>query len=431
MIRHDTIASRIRRSMLGLVVVLTVSFSVLRLYDNHDDDPGAKLGHHIGNISEIVDATPRPQRAAFIGALHADTFSAELADTYAVGGTPQGGFTAWILCRLIAGPHHDPQRQVTVTTSPGTTAPVLIQVPLTDGQWLRFTVPDPDSLGGFPYRHFAERVALAAFLVWLLSLWTARRLAAPIAAFASAAERLGKGTDTPPLPERGPHELRVATRAFNDMQDRLQRFVRDRTQMLAAMSHDLRTPLTRMTLRAEFIEDPWEKRKMLGDLAEMIAMIESTLTFAREDFNRETRALVDLRALIESICQDAADTRAVISCSVAERIDLECRPQALRRAITNLVDNALKYGGSAHVEVLKETGKVLVLIEDQGPGIPPDQHERVFTPFYRLESSRNRETGGAGLGLALVRTIVHGHGGNVTLANRNEGGLRVRVELPA
>lgn len=430
MIRHDTIVSRIRRSMLGLVVVLTVSFTVLRLYDSHDDDPGASLGHHIGSISEIVDATPRAQRAAFIGALHDNTFSAELADTYAAGGTPQGGFTAWILCRRI-GDHGDPQRQVTVTTAPGTTAPVLIQAPLSDGQWLRFTVPDPDSLGGFPYRHFAERVALAAFLVWLLSLWTARRLAAPIAAFASAAERLGKGTDTPPLAERGPHELRVATRAFNDMQDRLQRFVRDRTQMLAAMSHDLRTPLTRMTLRAEFIEDPWEKRKMLGDLAEMIAMIESTLTFAREDFNRETRALVDLRALIESICQDAADTRAVISCSVAERIDLECRPQALRRAITNLVDNALKYGGSAHVEVLKETGKVLVLIEDQGPGIPPDQHERVFTPFYRLESSRNRETGGAGLGLALVRTIVHGHGGSVTLANRTEGGLRVRVELPA
>ncbi len=452
MIHPGSIAFRIALAMLGLIVLMTVSFGVLRFYDDHDNDgPTAYVAHRIATIADIVDAVPRRDRPAFVAALHNAVFTVDVGDAPAPGLTPLSGLSIWVLRQQIEAGLKQPLRRTAVGSvpAPGSSAgsaedpgvqatqsgtspkPIVIQVPLSDGQWLRFDIAKPEGVGGFPYGRFAERICLTALLVWLFSIWTARRLAAPIAAFAEAAERFGKDTDATPLVESGPRELRIAMRAFNQMQERLQRFVRDRTQMLAAMSHDLRTPLTRLTLRSESIEDPKEKRKMLADLEEMIAMIESSLTFAREDFNREARTLVDLRALVENICEDAADTKAVVSCNVAERIDLECRPQALRRAITNLVDNALKYGGAAYVTVLRETGRVLILVDDDGPGIPTEQQEKVFAPFYRLESSRNRETGGAGLGLALVRTIAHGHGGKVSLANRIEKGLRVRLELPA
>ena len=447
MILPDTIAFRIGRTMLGLVLLMTISFAALHFFTNHeDDDSPGHLANRISGITEIADAIPRSARPALIASLQSNLFTVDIGEKLPPDVAPRSNFSCWAMRRGIEAGLNDAPHQVIVGLSPsksgakqgaaaknGSATPaqlMVIQVQMSDGEWLRFVVDLAGNVAGFPFRPFAVRVGYASFMVWLLSIWTARRLAAPIAAFAKAADRLGRDADAAPLIENGPRELRMATRAFNQMQDRLQRLIRDRTQMLAAMSHDLRTPLTRMTLRSESIENPKVKGKMLADLEEMTSMIESSLTFAREDFNRETRTLVDLRALIENICEDAVDTGASVSCRIAEGVDLECRPQALRRAITNLVDNALKYGGAAHLTVLREPGRVVILVDDDGPGIPPEQQEKVFAPFYRLESSRNRETGGAGLGLALVRTIAHGHGGSVVLANRPEGGLRARLELP-
>jgi signal transduction histidine kinase len=211
----------------------------------------------------------------------------------------------------------------------------------------------------------------------------------------------------------------------------LRRFVHDRTQMLAAISHDLRTPLTRMRLRAEFVEDEVQRDKMLHDIREMESMIAETLAFARDDVTSEAHREEDLDELLDTLCASLCETGPKIDYAAIGPVLIRCRPMALKRAFANLLENATKYGGQAHV-VLRETpGHVVVEIDDEGSGIPPEMLEPVFQPFFRLESSRNRDTGGVGLGLSVARTIIRGHGGDITLANRPEGGLRATVTLPA
>jgi len=320
-----------------------------------------------------------------------------------------------------------------------------ITVGLVDGTWLVFTTAPPP-LGPFHLLHFAAWIGLTAIVVVLLSLTAARRLAAPLARFADAAERLGVDADAPPLPEDGPAELRAATAAVNRMQARLSRFIDDRTRMLAAMSHDLRTPLTRLRLRAEFIEDGEIQRKVLADIDEMTAMIAATLAFARDDAEREARTALDLADLLQSLCEDRADTGVSAAYRGPARLPCNGRPVALRRAFANLIDNAIKYGGCARVAMAGASagsgsgsgsgsgGRITVTIEDDGPGIPEPEHGKVFAPFYRLEGSRSRDTGGTGLGLSVARDIVHRHGGEIGLANRPAGGaaggLVVTVTLP-
>jgi signal transduction histidine kinase len=235
----------------------------------------------------------------------------------------------------------------------------------------------------------------------------------------------------PPLPEIGPAEVRQATRAFNEMQDRIRRFVEDRTQMVAAISHDLGTPITRLRLRAEFVEDQDQRNKMLADLDDMEKMVFSALAFARDEAAGEPRAMVDLRTLLQRVCDDLADAGHAVELAATEKaVPYECRPVALRRALANLVENAVNYGQRARVSLDSREDGVLIRIDDQGPGIPEELHEEVFKPFRRLETSRSRETGGTGLGLTVARTIIRAHGGDVTVRNREDGGLRVEVRLP-
>ncbi len=217
---------------------------------------------------------------------------------------------------------------------------------------------------------------------------------------------------------------------FNRMQERLRRFNDDRTRMIAAMSHDLRTPLTRLRLRAEMVEDPDQQQKMLAELDTMGEMIESVLSFARDDTKREPRELVDLSALVEGICEDASDSGEPVTFTGPIGVTMSCRPAAMRRAISNLVDNAVKYGGSAAVTLTPEGDRVVLTIEDEGPGIPRHEREKVFEPFYRVERSRNSNAGGGGLGLSVTRSIIWEHGGDIILASRKGGGLSVRLELP-
>lgn len=301
---------------------------------------------------------------------------------------------------------------------------------LDDGSWLNFTAP----VAGFPpfwaTPYFLVMLASTAVIL-AVSIWAVRRAVQPFAMFAEAAERLGRDVDAPPLPDTGPTEVRRAATAFNEMQQRLRTFIRDRTQMLAAISHDLRTPLTRLRLRAEMIEDDEEQRKTIADLDEMRAMIDAALAFARDEAAVEKTAVLDLAVLLQTACELAADAGAPATYHGPLHATCVGRPLALRRAFGNLLDNALHYGGQARVGLTGGIHRLIVTVDDDGPGIPAEELERVFEPFRRLEASRSRETGGTGLGLTLVRAAIAAHGGTIRLRNRPEGGLRAVVVLPA
>lgn len=269
--------------------------------------------------------------------------------------------------------------------------------------------------------------AVAAVLVW--------RASAPLSLFAAASERLGRDLDAPPLPEQGPEEVARAARAFNEMQARLQRMVRQRTQMLAAMSHDLRTPLTRLRLRAELMDDPAQQEKALADLGQIEELIATSLEFARDAFTGEAPARLDVAALVKTICDEAGDAGGRVDYHGPERAPFTARPMALRRALANLVDNAMRYGERVDVSLILqrkgEDDRADVVVEDDGPGLPDGELGKVGEPFYRPDASRSREGGGAGLGLAIVRAVAAAHGGSITLANRPTGGLRATLSIAA
>jgi len=299
---------------------------------------------------------------------------------------------------------------------------------LDGGRWLNVLTLAPKASSIWRSRFFLAFFVMAV-VVSVLAVWAVRRAVAPLALFAWAAERLGRDVNAPDLPENGPREVSRAARAFNEMQRRLRRLISDRTQMLAAVSHDLRTPITRLRLRAEFIDDTEQREKMLDDLEQMEAMIAATLAFAREDSTDEPRRALDLALLVQSVCDDAADVGCDVIYAGPPHASYSGRPLALRRVFANLVDNAVKYGGRVRVSLEATPERFIIAVEDDGPGIPDSEIGRVFEPFYRVETSRSRETGGAGLGLAVVRSIVRSHGGDVTLANRAQGGLRATVTL--
>lgn len=307
---------------------------------------------------------------------------------------------------------------------------ILVSVQLDDTAWLNMRVP----YEGFKpprFLPFIGPVLFLTFIVGLIAIVMMGRANKPLSRMAKAAERLGRDVNAPPMDEdSGPREVREAATAFNEMQTRLRRFVQDRTHMLAAISHDLRTPLTRMRLRAEFVEDDQQRVKMLADLEEMESMIAATMAFARDDVANEGVSKLDIATLVESICEDACETGGDVSYEGADALSFQGRPIGLKRAISNLVANALKYAGACQVVLKVEGDKLTVSVFDQGPGIAQDELEDVFRPFRRVETSRNKETGGVGLGLAVVRSVAHAHGGTASLHNRKEGGLEARLILP-
>jgi signal transduction histidine kinase len=304
-----------------------------------------------------------------------------------------------------------------------------VAVPLADGRWLVFATVLPDSGPAFS-RQFLVSMGIMAIIILAVSVWAVRRVTAPLASLSAAAEQLGNDLNAPPMPETGTIETRQASRAFNVMQARLRGLIENRTRMLAAISHDLRTPLTLLRLRAEGVENLSERDKMLTAIAEMDAMVAATLQFARDEAAAEPRRRTDLTALLASVVDDMADSGLPVVMGPAQSVICECQPAALKRALTNLLDNAVKYGKCARAAIRSTPQAITMTIDDEGPGIPEDELARVFQPFYRMERSRSRETGGIGLGLAIALSIVQNHGGQLTLANRHEGGLRACVILP-
>ena len=271
-------------------------------------------------------------------------------------------------------------------------------------------------------------LGLMALVVLALIIWLLRMLLQPLQAFANAATELGRDYRAPPMRVQGPREVQRSIVAFNDMQVRLRQLIEDRLKMLAAVSHDLRTPITSLRLRAELIEDSEEKRKNLATLDQMEKMIESILTFAKSELATEARRVVDLSALLESIASDKQDLGMAVQFSGEHGVKLSCAPMAMQRALTNLIDNAVKYGGCARLSLREQAGKISLSIEDDGPGIPEAKHAEVFLPFARLSREREVDSGG-GLGLSIAQTIIQAHGGSIKLKNLPQGGLRVLVEF--
>ena len=305
----------------------------------------------------------------------------------------------------------------------------VISLQLADSTWLNFAAVDRATVPAWSHQSIAL-IAVMLIAVIALSVLGIRRLTAPLGTLAQAADRLGRDVNAPRLAERGASDVRKALRAFNNMQERIQRFIEDRTRMIAAISHDLRTPITRLRLRAEFVEDAEQQARMLADLDDMETMIQSTLSFAREEANPEPRNELDLAALIRNVCEDWPDVELTIDPAGAAPFLFDGQSVALRRGFCNLIDNALKYGQRARVGLSIAADGITVTVDDDGPGLPQEELERVFRPFYRVEQSRSRDTGGVGLGLAVARTVFRAHGGDVRLENRVEGGLRATVTLP-
>ncbi len=272
---------------------------------------------------------------------------------------------------------------------------------------------------------------MAVFLV-IIVIFMVRRVARPLAQLTSSAERFGRGEDIGALVESGPEDIRKASRAFNKMHERLTRFVQDRTRMLAAITHDLRTPITSLRIRAEMIEDGETREKILETLAEMQNLTEAALDFARQEASNEATRSVDLVALVDSLCQDLADVGQTVEFinGDVERFAYACHPLALKRAFRNVIENAVRYGDKADVEVVLIDQEICIRVTDQGPGIAEADFERVFEPFVRLEESRSRATGGIGLGLAIARTIIRSHGGDIRVSRSVKGGAVFSLCLP-
>ena len=460
----DSIASRIGLTLvLALAATQLVSFALVwalrPLYPPIHSSQW--LSEHLGRAASAVFAAPPNERESVLERLADDQLSLRWRETAPEGEVDDSRAARMLQFVLEAelgaavrkvvalhagfGPRGGASAVRPASTQPnsaewpGAQQAALLDMPVpawfevaiegADGSWL---VAASHDLSPQQVRHltFGLWLVVSGVTVALLSGWTARRLLVPVRRLADAARHLGLDPHAPFLPETGPKELRAIVAAFNAMVGRLRRFIADRTQMMAAMSHDLRTPLTRLRLHAEFVSDPEQRRKMLADIAAMDEMIESTLSFAADEARQEPRRRIDIASLVATICDDMTDLGHKVLYRGPSHLVLSCQPGQIRRALTNLVDNAIKYASTAEISLLESPELIEILIRDDGPGIPEAEQEAVFQPFYRLERSRNRNTGGIGLGLAVARAVVRAHGGDILLANLRPTGLEVKVTLP-
>jgi len=405
-----------RKAMLILyvVVIFHIIFVLHILQDNRIDRQAARrsaLIQKIINVIYLVEATPADDQQKAIAALDDPDLHVSLTlQPVSKFHYKQASF--WKIIHALEDNLHA----------------YSISIQLKNHQWLNFKAT--------LYSHIVLNqllfmaVELIVFGSILMTFWSINRFTTPLKKIKFSAERLGIDLENKPFAVYGPKVVREVSQALNQMQKRIMQLVYNRTQLLAAISHDLRTPIVRAQLRAQFIEDSEYKSQLLDDLSEMEHMISETLSFAREDSKREEKKNVDLVSLLESICDDASDMGHDVVCHASEhRIAFFGRAIALKRAFTNLLNNAIRYAGNAHVDISKHGKTILIEIKDDGPGISESDLEKVFEPFYRGEQSRSRDTGGVGLGLSVAHDIILAHHGKIKLKNRKEGGLVVIVTL--
>jgi len=435
--------------MTGLIAAQLLSASIL-LYDRGqalNRMVGIHAAQRIASLVALLDTLPEAERQQVVYAVDVPPMRVSLAlpwQTLEDNEHWQGGLLEELLRRQL--PERPLQAAITDVAPPPPDQPppghhrfrhahalagknFYVQVRLQDGGTVTFRHQLPEEVLTWPYRLLLILLVLLVSVAALSAL-AVRWLTRPLNRLATAAAELGRDIQRPPLPETGPLEVSRAARAFNTMQTRLIRYIRDRNRILAAVSHDLKTPITRLRLRAELLDDEEIKTKFQGDLDEMEKMVQATLDFMRGAENQEAVAPVDINALLESLQENAAETGGEVRLAGAVRTPFRGRPLALKRCLTNLVDNALQYGQRAIIQVDDRAAQLTIVVRDEGPGLPEAELEKVFEPFYRRESSRSRNTGGTGLGLGIARNIARAHGGELTLRNAPEGGLAAVLELP-
>jgi signal transduction histidine kinase len=418
---------------------------------------GFATAQRIANLTRLIQDAPREARPRIVAALSDQGFRVSLSTETPPMPVADGDATVaeaikgYLADRLSLGAARQPRVWASAAGGPpfgpghmmmphgpwmmhgfggfAASRDLQVAIPLTDGPWLTFTTGLPGA-GSAYSAQFLLSMAIMGLIILAVSVWAVRRVTAPLAALATAAERLGQDVSAPPLPEAGTVETRQAARAFNDMQMRLRTLIDSRTRLLAAISHDLRTPLTLLRLRAETVENTHEREKMLATIAEMDSLIGTALHFARDEGASEPRQYVDLTAMVGGVVDEMSGAGLPVRMQTTAPIRYKCRPAALKRAVRNLLDNAVKYGKTASAELHVAAQSIEIDILDSGAGIPEVELARVLEPFYRLEGSRSRETGGVGLGLAIAQTIAQAHGGKVKLQNRPVGGLRASIVLP-
>ena len=402
----------------------------------------ASLVDRVVTLVAAAEATPAAGRpAVFAGVERAGLSIRDLAGTEVSPAVSPDWFTDRLRGRLATELPPLGARVLAIGHMAGTGAsspghhwpswePILVLVELSDGTRLQVV-----ARGRWSPLELMRRLVPILFVIGIgltgLAILVARRVTRPLGRFAEATVRFGAdAAAAEPLDQEGPSEIREVARAFNTMQEQIRRLLDGRTHMLAAVSHDLRTPLTRLRLRTESVEDDEERTKMLRDLDEMEAMIHAAIEYVRGDGRDESPVAVDIVSLLAGVRMELAEAGHRMNLEGPPRASCEGRPLALKRALRNLVDNAVNYGGHADLCVTARPLNITITVDDDGPGIPATEIEKVFTPFYRLERSRSRDTGGVGLGLAVARAVIREHGGDITLSNRPEGGLRQTVVLP-
>ncbi|TLP78741.1 HAMP domain-containing histidine kinase [Pseudomonas nitroreducens] len=424
-----TLAARLALIFLaGLVFAYSLSFCS-QFYERYQSARSMMLGNLETDVSTAVallDRLPKDEREAWLPMVQRPNYRYRLD-----GGEPgepmnmaQAPMAAMSIADSIG-----PRYALRFEDIPGSIPHFQAHLKLADGMPLTIDVTPK----GVPVAQWLPWVLVVQLALLLFCTWIAVRLAIrPLTRLAQAVDHLDPDAPAPELDERGPSEVVYAARAFNALQGRIGSYLKERMQLLAAISHDLQTPITRMKLRVEQMDDSPERERLWSDLEEMQHLVREGVAYARSmDGASEAAVKVNLDAFLDSLVLDYQDSGQAVELQGTSNAVLETRPHALRRVLTNLVDNALKFGGSAQVEVERDSqGSVCVRVLDNGPGIPEEELAEVVKPFYRVESSRNRSTGGTGLGLAIALQLSQALGGTLTLSNRTSGGLCVQLELP-
>src|SRR5882757_1557260 len=419
------IAALVVASVVTLHLIITASFLIHR---PDQPDPSFDRGHaQLAAAAQLLGAAPASDRPRLMGDI-ARAFPLLGIESIAAGTTPTAGQPDGI---NLHGLHRRLGNGYRIFALPPDGEARRLGIAMPDGAVISANIlPErqrPPFLGG----PWMMTLLFAVISVTLLGLWAARALTAPLSSFAKAAESFSLNGGAAPLPERGPEEIRSVAKALNRMRERITGLIDDRTKMLAAISHDLRTPITRMRLRSEFIEDETHRSRMLGDLDQMRSMLESVLSFLRNDRRLEAMTLVDIASTLQLVTDQFGDMGRKVSYDGPPHAMATVRPDDLLRSVTNLVENAVRFGAEATIRLRTSPDVVTIDVEDDGPGISDAQKNNMLEPFVRGDDARNMdETSGFGLGLSIANAIVLAHGGALSLHDRQPHGLVARIQLP-
>jgi signal transduction histidine kinase len=419
------IAALVVASIVALHLIITATFLIHR---PDQIDPSTDRGHsQLAAMAQLLGATPAAERPVLFADI-ARAFPQLDIESLAAGPAPAASEPDGPELR---GLHRRLGSGYRIFSLAPAEAGRRIGIVLPDGAMISAKILPDQRQRPFWGGPWMMTLLFAVISVTLLGLWAARALTAPLSSFARAAESFSLNGAAAPLPERGPEEIRSVAKALNRMRERISALIDDRTKMLAAISHDLRTPITRMRLRSEFIEDETHRSRMLSDLDQMRSMLESVLSFLRNDRKLESMTLVDIATTLQLIADQFADMGHKVTYDGPAHAMATVRPDDLHRSITNLVENAVRYGASATIRLAESSDTVTIDVEDDGPGISDERKDVMLEPFVRGDDARNMdEVTGFGLGLSIARSIVLAHGGELSLNDRQPHGLMVRIRLP-